>query len=110
MADKLITLKEAADTLGITGEEVKELIDKGEITAYQIGGTHLRLKEDQVYALKPKYSKNIPPPPIDYSHKEAPLKSTLLSYVKDFFYFNDFYLIATSLIIFLLYIIFKSIR
>jgi len=109
MTDQFITLKEAADILGIVEKEVRKLVDKGEITAYQIGGTYLRLKENQVLSLKPKYSRESTTP-LNVNIKDTEIKGTFISNIKDFFYFNDFYLVSAGLIVFLLYVILKSIN
>lgn len=107
MTEKLLTLKEAAECLGLSEEEVRSLVEKGEIPAYQIGGMYLRFKEEQILSLKPRYSKGIS----TRSKKEdSSGKESFISKVEDFFYFSNFYIISAIIIIVLLYIIYKSIR
>ena len=38
MHEKLLNIKEVAESLGLSEEEVKDLVSKGEIPAYKIGG------------------------------------------------------------------------
>lgn len=110
MTDKLLTLKEAAECLGLSEEEVRRLVAKGEIPAYQIGGMYLRFKEEQILLLKPRYSKRASAIS-DKGEKETfQGKESFLSKIQDFFYFNNFYIISTIIIIALLYIIYISIR
>jgi excisionase family DNA binding protein len=106
MTDKLITLKEAAEALGVSENEVRSLVDKGEIVAYQVAGVFLRFKQEQIDILKEKFSKTGP------SNNAAlnPEAELPLSRLKDFLYFNDFYIYSGILTLILLYIILNSIR
>ena len=109
MTDKLLTLKEASAVLGIPEDRMRHLVDIGDIPAYQIGGMYLRFKEEQILLLKDKYLKEN----ILISRQEitagGALESNIISSIKDFFYFNDFYIISAALIAGLVYIILKSI-
>lgn len=110
MTEKLLTLKEAAESLGLSEAEVRRLVEKEVIPAYQIGGRYLRFKKEQVLQLKVKYPKDSG----DSSgkrRKNTPAdKEPLLSKVGDFLYFNDFYIISAATIAALVYIILNSIR
>lgn len=97
MMKKFLTSEEAAGYLGISRDELNKLADAGQITAYKIGGVYTRFKVDDLEAYRKKgitkgskkHSKNI------------------LDNVRDFFYFNDFYIYSIIIIIFILYFIFK---
>lgn len=98
--EKLLSINEAAEHLGLSPEEVRKLVDKGEIPAYQIGGVFLRFKKSQIDAVKKDiFSARQPslPPDEDYSFREK---------LKDFLYFNDFYIISLIIILIILIIIF----
>ena len=109
MADKLLTLKEAAEYLKLSEEEIHRLVEKGEIPAYQVGGMYLRFKEEHILALKDR----------GHGPKEGSQpkrhRATSVAYdsfidkLNDFVYFNDFYIISALLIILLFYIILRSI-
>lgn len=116
MTEKLLTLKEAAEYLGLSEEEVRQLVKKGEIPAYQIGGMYLRFKEEQIFSLKPRYSKKIfavgarkkKENSPDKESKES--KESFITNIGDFFYFSNFYIISVVIITVLAYIIYKSIK
>ena len=131
MPEKLLTIKEVADYLKLSEEEVKRLVDIGEIPAYRIGDTFLRFRREQVDAVRqevfdieekePEHGR----PALDaaghathtYTDLEADIKRkepgtrqydyTIMEMVKDFFYFNDFYIASFIVIALLMYFIFK---
>jgi len=122
--DRLLNLKEAADTLGITEEEVKYFVSRGKIPAYKIGGEFLRFKRDQIEALRGRIKilkhqsvpieKIIPdeemPPFFEKERDEAEGKAkySALDRIRDFLYFNDFYFLAAILIALLIFVILKK--
>lgn len=97
MSSQYITVRETAQILAVSEKKVMDLIEGGNLQAYKIADQFLRLKRNEVvsmHAAGEVVSENI-------SHSY-----TAGERVRDFFYFNDFYLIALSLIGVLLYIIF----
>lgn len=111
MVEKLLTLTEAAERLGLSEEEVRRLVEKGEIPAYQIGGMYLRFKEEQILSLRPRYMRNgEAPEAVNNAERPQRLNDTFLSRLNDFFYFNDFYIFSSVVIFFLLYLIANSIK
>ncbi len=85
MDEHLFNIREAAEYLGVSERRLKELVDKNEVPAYKIGGTFLRFKKSQLDALG---REAVPAP----AH-------TGLDRLKDFFYFNDFYILSIIIII-----------
>ncbi|MDD3905352.1 MAG: helix-turn-helix domain-containing protein [Candidatus Omnitrophica bacterium] len=132
MPEKLLSIKEVSDYLKIPEEEVKRLVDIGEIPAYRIGDTFLRFRKEQIDAIKSDISEieekepeHVKPvldvkgkPAHTYTRMEQEIKRkepstrqydyTFVERVRDFFYFNDFYIISFLLIAFLMYLIFKK--
>lgn len=132
MPEKLLSIKEVADYLKISEEEVKRLVDSGEIPAYRIGDTFLRFRKEQIDAIRseideieadepvphkpaPDITGHIPHPYTDLEkdikRKEPSTRQydyTFAERIKDFFYFNDFYILSFVIIAFLMYLIFKS--
>ena len=132
MPEKLISIKEVAEYLKVSEEEVKRLVDSGEIPAYKIGDTFLRFRKEQIDAIKSEISEIEEKEPArskpvldqrgrvthPYTQMEKDIKLrepdtrrydyTIAERVKDFFYFNDFYIISFMLIVFLMYLIFKT--
>ena len=131
MPEKLLSIKEVSDTLKISEEEVKRLVDIGEIPAYRIGGTFLRFRKEQIDAISAEISSfeedaaGIAAAPAaeskpthTYTDLEQDIKRkspTVRQYdysaaekVRDFLYFNDFYILCFILIALLMYLIFKT--
>lgn len=132
MPEKLLTIKEVADYLKVSEDEVKRLVDIGEVPAYKIGGSFLRFRKEQIDAIRPEISRielsepehaKIPlddkgKPTHPYTELEREIKRrepvvrqydyTFAERIKDFFYFNDFYIVSFVVIAVLLYVIFKK--
>jgi excisionase family DNA binding protein len=109
MSDKLLTLKEAAECLRLSEKEVRDLANNGKIPAYHVGGIYLRFKEENIFSLRGKYGGCVKIDLKKNRPEEPEYPDTFLSGIKDFFYFNDFYLISAAMITFLIYVILKSI-
>ena len=96
--DRLLNISEAARFLGISEEQIKELVKSGKLIAYHIGGMYLRFKLGNLQDFKNSKQSHL-------QHKP----SAFFDNVRDFFYFNDFYIAATLLIAILLLIILRNI-
>lgn len=131
MPEKLLTIAEVAEYLKLSEDEVKRLVDMGEIPAYRIGDTFLRFRREQIDAVReevfeveekdPEHAK----PSLDaaghpthpYTEMERDKKRrepgvrqydyTAAEKVKDFFYFNDFYIVSFAVVAALMYLIFR---
>lgn len=94
MQEHLMNIREAAEFLSVGERRIKELVDRGEIPAYKIGGTFLRFKKSQLAIFKTtlldERRKDIP--------EEAVSTPTGAERMKDFFYFNDFYILSAVVI------------
>jgi len=98
MGERLLTTREVSQILGIGEKEIIELCQKGEIPHFKLAGEFLRFKKEDILKNKKYIQKKVQLREVDYSLKEK---------IKDFFFFNDFYIISGLLIIVLLWIIFK---
>ena len=131
MPEKLLTIAEVAEYLKMSEEEVKRLVDIGEIPAYRIGDTFLRFRKEQLDAVReeileieekePDHAKPVldasghpthPYTDIEKATKRKTPEARQYDYtpaekVKDFFYFNDFYIASFVVIGLLMYLIFK---
>lgn len=102
MAERLLTVRDVSLILGVSEKEVIELAESGKIPAYKIGGVYLRFKPEQIEEFRKSsktafsYKTNASPP---YSFKDK---------ASDFFYFNDFYILAILLILLIVFIIFRG--
>jgi len=132
MSEKLLSIKEVADQLKVSEEEVKRLVDIGEIPAYRIGGTFLRFRKEQIDAIRteiddveekePEHAKPVldvrGKPTHHMTELEREIKKrepatkqydySFFEKIKDFFYFNDFYIISFTIIGVLLFLIFRK--
>ncbi len=109
MSDKLLTLKEAAQCLRLSENEVRDLANEGKIPAYHVGGMYLRFKEENIFTIRGKYGGRVKADTNHEKPKEPVDRNTFLPWIRDFFYFNDFYIISAAVIAFLIYVILKSI-
>ena len=132
MPEKLLTIREVAEHLKVSEEEVKRLVDIGEIPAYRIGGSFLRFRKEQLDAIRseideveekePEKAKPVLDkrgrPTHTYTDLERDIKRkepitrqydyTFTEKMRDFFYFNDFYILSFVIIFVLIYLIFRS--
>ena len=97
MADQFISVREASQTLGISEKRIMDLVEASQLQAYRIAGQFLRLKKSEVLGLQTSGS---------VTEETAQYKYTKAERIKDFFYFNDFYITSVVIIVSLLYIIF----
>lgn len=103
MSEKLLNIQEVCRYLGLSEEDLRKLVDRGEIPAYRLGGTILRFKKNQIDQAR---ARGIPK--IDnLEQKDLTVAvESRIERVKDFLYFNDFYIISVIIIVILLIIIF----
>ena len=103
MAEKLLNVKEVCRYLGISETALRKLVDKGEIPAYRLGGKILRFRKDQVDHIRAKLLSISQPA----QGKPEPIAGyTGIERIKDFFYFNDFYILSAIISLVLLAVIF----
>ena len=75
------------------------MIEERKLQAYRIADKFLRLKKSDILDLRNAGQVKVENRVFDYTGSER---------VKDFFYFNDFYITSGIFILFLLYIIFYT--
>ncbi len=97
MIDKMLNEKEAAEYLGISEAKLRGFVQKKKLPAYKIGGQFLRFQLKDLQDIK-KISATV--------RKDT--KYSFASRIKDYFYYNDFYIIVAILIIILLALVFKA--
>lgn len=98
-SSQFVSVRETAQILAITEKKVMSLIEEGKLQAYRIADKFLRLKRAEVLDLR--NTGNV----TKEHHQIAYTKS---EYVQDFFYYNNFYILAFTLILVLFYIIFYT--
>jgi len=114
MPEKLLTLKELSEYLNIPEDDIENLVDAGVIPAYRIGGSFLRFRKEQIDAIRNEIRMKTtgmrPPQKTATVEKTAgkppETRNSFANSIRDFFYFNDFYILCLVLLFFLLYVIF----
>jgi excisionase family DNA binding protein len=97
--NQFISVRETAQLLAISEKKVMDLIEERKLQAYRIADKFLRLKKSEVLELK--NSGNVAQETEHFGYTPA-------ERIKDFFYFNDFYIVAAMIIIVLLFVIFYT--
>ncbi|MFA5429934.1 MAG: helix-turn-helix domain-containing protein [Candidatus Omnitrophota bacterium] len=97
--EKLLTIRDVALYLNVSEREVMDLAEQGKIPAYKIAGVYLRFRKEQVEAYKNALGSGNSSSTRDF----YPFKDR----VSDFFYYNDFYIFSTLIVLFLLLFIFR---
>lgn len=96
---QFISVRETAQLLAITEKKVMDLIEERKLQAYRIADKFLRLKRAEVLNLRNAGNVTQETFQIAYSAAER---------IRDFFYYNNFYMLSTLLILVLLYVIFYT--
>ena len=97
MNGQYITVRETAQILGVSEKKVTDLIDAKKLQAYKIADQFLRLKRAEVMQIRSSG---------EVASENAGQEYTFAERLRDFFYYNDFYIVAAVIILGLLYIIF----
>lgn len=108
LTEDLLSLKEAASLLGVSEEEVNELIKKHRVPSHQVAGAFLRFKRKEIEGLKNKWRierELFPKASESFEHTASVLKAGFFDRVADFWHFNDFYILCSVLIMLLLYVV-----
>lgn len=100
--EKLLTVREVSLILGISEKEVIDLAESGVMPAYKVGGVYIRFRKEQVESFRRTFE-----PPVLHRQINAEAQP-FAEKVKDFFYFNDFYIFAATIIVLLVVFIFKG--
>src|SRR3990167_3571764 len=92
-----ISVRETAQLLSVSEKKVMDLVDEEKLQAYKIAGQFLRLKKSEVMNLRSAGS---------ITQETSQLQYTPSEKIKDFLYFNDFYLLSGVVIFSLIAVIF----
>jgi len=103
MSEKLLNVQEVCQYLGISEGDLRQLVDRGEIPAYRLGGTILRFRKDQIDKIK---ADGVPKIIKLEEESLSNAAESRMEKLKDFLYFNDFYIISAIIVIVLLVVIF----
>lgn len=85
--NSLLSPEETRQFLRITSEDLDEFVKSGKLQAYKISGQYLRFRKEDVLHLKETA----------FAHREHPVKqNTVWGRLRDFWKFNNFYIIAIA--------------
>ncbi len=74
-----------------------ELVEQGKLQSYRIAGQFIRFKRNDLMGIRNAGTVAAENTQFEYTPNER---------IKDFFYFNDFYIISAGIVVLFLYIIF----
>lgn len=97
--EKFLTVRDVSLILGISERQVMDLAEGGALPAYKIGGVYLRFRKEQILEFQKSNRATL-------SKSEAP-NYPFKDRLYDFFYFNDFYILAVLITLLLVIIIFR---
>ncbi|MBI4387480.1 MAG: helix-turn-helix domain-containing protein [Candidatus Omnitrophica bacterium] len=87
----LLTEEEVRHYLDVSHQDLQELVKRGRLTAFRLGGTYVRFRKEEVLAIK-SGRKFVAPEEIG---------RTRLDQFRDFWKFYSFYILSTILILLL---------
>ena len=118
LAEDYLSVKDAAAMLEVSETELRELVKKHQVPTHNVAGVFLRLKRKEVEDLKikwrierelfPKPQKTFLPAGQAGAHRVEVARAGFFTKISDFWYFNDFYILCSVLIVLLLYVILSS--
>ncbi len=106
--EHLLNVHEAAQLLDVTEAELWDLVHQHQVPTHNIAGAFLRFRKEDIEELKNKWRIHrelFPEKAETFSHHETVAAPTTADKFRDFWYFNDFYIICSVLIAFLAYLI-----
>ena len=109
--EEYLSVHDASELLEISEEELRELVQKHQIPTHTVAGVFLRLKKKEIEGLKNKWRIERELFVKDdkyFSHHNTVAKATFGEKFADFWYFNDFYVLCSLLMVVLLYCIISS--
>ncbi|MBU2102190.1 MAG: helix-turn-helix domain-containing protein [Candidatus Omnitrophota bacterium] len=101
MKEKLLTTREVSHMLGIPEKDIIDLANADLLPHFKVGGAFLRFRQDDILKVKENIKKK-------YNLPEKKIPG--VERIREFFYFNDFYIVSTMAICALLWVIFKDYR
>ena len=107
MTEKLMTREEASALLEIPPEQLERWVEEGRLSAFQIGGEFLRFRREELVRFK---RERFQPPETRVASQRSganmmEVRYSVMDGLKDFFYFNDFYLFSLLFVFFALWAI-----
>lgn len=96
--DNLLSHEEVKRFLDTDENQVDQLIQRGKLHGYKLGGAYLRYRKEEVLTLKQEL----------FSGKKTQLSIPWFSRIRDFWRFNNFYILSLFVIALLFFIVIRS--
>ncbi len=93
--NNMLSLEEVKNFLQLNQDDLEKYLKNGKLKAYKIGGTYLRFRKEEVLTLRSEL----------FPKRSA--RPSLASKARDFWHFNNFYIISTIIVAALIYVIAK---
>ena len=106
--ERYLSVHEASALLDVDEKELWGLVHQHQVPTHTIAGALLRFKKDDIESLKIKWRierELFPKPDRYFPHASTVKKAGLRERLADYWYFNDFYVICSALVLVLLYFI-----
>ena|SRR3989338_8903030 len=91
MSDGLLTEEEVRSYLKVDSPEINQLIRRGKLTAYRVGGSFVRYRKDEVIALRSGRKYRLP----------DQFERSWFDKVRDFLSFSSIYVLLSVLVVLL---------
>jgi len=111
LKEEFLTIHEAAELLEVSEQELWDHVHKHQVPTHTLAGAFLRFKKEDIEELKNKWRiqrELFPRHERYFVHDSTVEKPTFWDVLSDFWYFNDFYILCSTLVIILLYFIISS--
>ena len=110
LTEDYLSVKDAAAMLEVSETEMRELVKKHQVPTHNVAGVFLRLKRKEVEDLKIKWriERDLFPKVQKAANSGTVARAGFFTKIADFWYFNDFYILCSVLIVLLLYVILSS--
>lgn len=99
MEEKLLTTREVSHILGMSEKDIIEMANADLLPHFKVAGEFVRFKRKDILQIKDT---------IKRKYKFPDKENRRVEQLKEFLYFNDFYIICTGIILVLLWIILKD--
>lgn len=100
MAERFLSLEEVMQYLETDRRGVEDLVRRGKLVAYRVGGTYLRFKKEEVAGL-------LVPRRRSFSWTLASTDRSLTHRLRDFWAFNNLYIVSALVLLVLVAIFYQ---
>ena len=111
LKEEYLNVHEASQFLDISEDELWDLVRKHQVPTHNIAGAFLRFKKADIEDLKIKWRierELFPKKQRFFPHQSTFARGAFIENMRDFWYFNDFYILCSVILVALLYFIISS--